>query len=281
MAAAALNFRDVMVALNMLPTAAYEHSALGCEVGIEGSGTVRRVGAGVRRFRPGDEVVFTAGGCIANRVVVHQHTVFPKPSTLSHDSRGVGVVRVHDVVLRLAAPGPSSRGAKGTHPFRHGGGRTVCHRPWPSMSGRKFTRRPATTKKGSKLRALGVKEVFDSHSYDWYDQLMDSTGGEGVDVVLNSLSGRHVALCLEALRPGGWHCEIGKVDVYADTGLNMFVFRKNLRFRRDRRRPSGAGGPRIAPRNVPGLPGFVRTGGGAAVACHSVPLSRSTRMPCG
>ena len=48
--------------------------------------------------------------------------------------------------------------------------------------------------------------------------------------MLNSLAGRHIALCLEALRPGGWHCEIGKVDIYADNALSLSVFRKNLRF---------------------------------------------------
>ena len=61
-------------------------------------------------------------------------------------------------------------------------------------------------------------------------KLLAATGGEGVDVVLNSLAGRHIALCLEALRPGGWHCEIGKVDIYADSALSLSVFRKNLRF---------------------------------------------------
>ena len=59
---------------------------------------------------------------------------------------------------------------------------------------------------------------------------MAATGGEGVDVVLNSLAGPHLELCLEALRPGGWHCEIGKVDIYSDTRLGLYVFRKNLRF---------------------------------------------------
>ena len=48
--------------------------------------------------------------------------------------------------------------------------------------------------------------------------------------MLNSLAGRHVELCLQALRPGGWHCEIGKVDIYADNDLSLRIFRKNLRF---------------------------------------------------
>ena len=80
------------------------------------------------------------------------------------------------------------------------------------------------------LLALGARAAFDSHSVDWHGGLMAATGGEGVDVVLNSLAGRHIELCLQALRPGGWHCEIGKVDIYADNELGLRIFRKNLRF---------------------------------------------------
>ena len=46
-AASALNFRDVMVTLGLLPALAYERSALGREVGMEASGVVRRAGMAV------------------------------------------------------------------------------------------------------------------------------------------------------------------------------------------------------------------------------------------
>ena len=82
-AAAALNFRDVMVTLGLLPALAYERSAMGREVGMEGSGIVRRVGSAVRHSRAGDEVAFIQGGCIANRVVVNERRVFAKPARLS------------------------------------------------------------------------------------------------------------------------------------------------------------------------------------------------------
>ena len=82
-AAAALNFRDIMVTLGLLPALAYERSALGREVGMEASGVVRRVGSDVRHCSVGDEVAFIQGGCIANRVVVHEHLVFAKPERLS------------------------------------------------------------------------------------------------------------------------------------------------------------------------------------------------------
>ena len=63
-AAAALNFRDVMVTLGLLPELAYERSAFGHELGMEASGVVRRAGMAATGLEPGDEVIFVNGGCI-------------------------------------------------------------------------------------------------------------------------------------------------------------------------------------------------------------------------
>ena len=71
-----------MVTLDRLPPLSYERSALGREVGVEASGIVRRVGSAVGTCRLGDEVIFLNGGCIANRVVVHQGVVFVKPQNV-------------------------------------------------------------------------------------------------------------------------------------------------------------------------------------------------------
>ncbi len=81
--ATALDFRDVTVTLGMLPASAYEHSALGPEVGLEASGIVSRMGTEVRQHQVGDEVVFIKGGCIANHAVGNAYFVFPKPESLS------------------------------------------------------------------------------------------------------------------------------------------------------------------------------------------------------
>ena len=202
-AAAALNFRDVMVTLNMLPSTAFEHSALENNIGIEGSGVVRRVGAEVRHLRPGDEVVFTMGGCIANRVVVNQFTVFPKPSSLNL-VQGAAILSVY--VTSYYALMYLARLREGQSVLIHSamGGVGLSAIALAKHAGAEIYATAGSEEKRDKLRALGVRAVFDSHSHDWYDALMESTGGEGVDVVLNSLAGRHVALCLEALRPGGW-----------------------------------------------------------------------------
>ena len=228
-AAAALNFRDVMVTLGLLPALAYERSALGHEVGMEGSGVVRRAGSDVRHCRVGDEVAFIKGGCIGNRVVVNQYLVFVKPGRLSMEEAASSLsvyVTAYYSLVHLA------RLRKGQRVLIHSGmgGVGQAAIALAKHVDAEIYATAGSESKRDQLRTLGVRAAFDSRSYDWYDELMAATGGEGVDVVLNSLAGRHVELCLRALRPAGWHCEIGKVDIYADNELNLRIFRKNLRF---------------------------------------------------
>ena len=128
--------------------------------------------------------------------------------------------------------------------------------------------------KREQLLALGVRAAFDSHSEDWYDGLMTATGGQGVDVVLNSLAGRHVSLCLEALRAGGWHCEIGKVDIFADSALGLRVFRKNLRFAAIDLDRLMVDDPLLSRELSEACPRPARRRRGAALAGHRLPLRR-------
>ena len=228
-AAAALNFRDVMVTLGLLPALAYERSALGREVGMEASGVVRRAGVAVEGLEPGDEVVFVDGGCIANRAVVGQHRVFPKPKGLGMEEAASSLsvyVTAYYALIHLA------RLRKGQRVLIHSamGGIGQAAIALANNVGAEIYATAGSESKRERLLALGVRAAFDSHSDEWYEGVMKATGGQGVDVVLNSLAGRHVQLCLEALRAGGWHCEIGKVDIFADSALGLRVFRKNLRF---------------------------------------------------
>jgi len=227
--AAALIFRDVMVTLGLLPASAYERSALGREVGMEGSGIVRRVGSEVRGCRAGDDVAFIQGGCIANRVVVNQSLVFAKPDRLSMEEAASVLsvyVTAYYSLIHLA------RLRKGQRVLIHSamGGVGQAAIALAKHVGAEIYATAGSEDKREQLLSLGVRAAFDSHSLAWHDDLMAATAGEGVDVVLNSLAGRQVELCLQALRPGGWHCEIGKVDIYADNALGLRIFRKNLRF---------------------------------------------------
>ena len=227
--AVGLNFRDIMVTLDMLPPMGYERSAIGRDIGMEASGKVIGKGDNVTEFSIGDSVILTHGGCIGNRIIVNKNHVFPKPDALSMNQAAAALSvysTAYYALIHLA------RLRKGMRVLIHSamGGVGQAAMQLAQHVGAEIYTTAGTDEKRSRLMEMGAKGAFDSHSYDWYDALMAATNGEGVDVVLNSLAGRNIKLCLQSLRPGGWHCEIGKIDVYADSNFGMKVVRKNLRF---------------------------------------------------
>jgi NADPH:quinone reductase-like Zn-dependent oxidoreductase len=80
------------------------------------------------------------------------------------------------------------------------------------------------------LRGLGIRHVMDSRSFDFVEQTLSLTQGWGVDVVLNALSGEFIHKSLSLLAPFGRFLEIGKRDIYENTPLGLYAFRKSLTF---------------------------------------------------
>src|SRR5271165_4774064 len=80
------------------------------------------------------------------------------------------------------------------------------------------------------LRAMGIEHVYDSRSLEFAEQIRRDTDGYGVDIVLNSATGAAQQAGLGLLAFGGRFVEIGKRDVYGDTRLGLFPFRRNLTF---------------------------------------------------
>jgi NADPH:quinone reductase-like Zn-dependent oxidoreductase/acyl carrier protein len=60
-----------------------------------------------------------------------------------------------------------------------------------------------------------VEHVFESRSDAFADDVLRVTGGLGVDVVLNSLSGEKIAAGFRALARGGAFLEVGKRDIWS------------------------------------------------------------------
>ncbi|OBK81861.1 polyketide synthase [Mycolicibacter heraklionensis] len=78
------------------------------------------------------------------------------------------------------------------------------------------------------LHDMGIEHVYDSSNLEFADRIRQDTDGYGVDVVLNSLSGVAQRVGIELLSFGGRFIELGKQDVYGDSRLGLFPFRRNL-----------------------------------------------------
>ncbi|MEI7715174.1 MAG: sulfolipid-1 biosynthesis phthioceranic/hydroxyphthioceranic acid synthase, partial [Mycobacterium sp.] len=80
------------------------------------------------------------------------------------------------------------------------------------------------------LQDMGIEHVYDSRSVEFADQIRSDTGGYGVDIVLNSVTGAAQLAGIKLLALGGRFVEIGKRDIYGDTKMGLFPFRRNLAF---------------------------------------------------
>jgi acyl transferase domain-containing protein/SAM-dependent methyltransferase len=201
-AATGLNFKDVLNVLGMYPG---DPGPLGGEC----AGRVCAVGAGVSGLQAGDEVLAVQGGSFASHVVAKAHLVAKRPPGVGAEEGAsfpiaymtaefclghVARVKAGERVLVHAAAG--GVGMAAVRLARRAGALVfaTAGAPW----------------KRALLRDMGVAHVFDSRSSAFADDILALTGGAGVDVVLNSLSGDAIEASFRALARGGRFVEMGK-----------------------------------------------------------------------
>ena len=228
--AAGLNFKDVMHALGLLPFALEDpRSDTKQAFGFECSGVVVEVGEQVSQFQPGDEICGIATGTLASHVRIPERFAFPCPAALSlQDAAGILLpfTTAHFSLNHLAHLLPGERVL--IHSAAGGVGLAaiqIC-----KHAGAEIFATAGTPEKRAFLEGMGIQHVMDSRSLEFAERVLDSTGGEGVDVVLNSLAGAAIARGLSILRPFGRFVEIGKRDFLQNSQVGLAPFERNLSF---------------------------------------------------
>ena len=72
----------------------------------------------------------------------------------------------------------------------------------------------ASMSKWEFLKSFGVRDIMNSRTLDFADDVMTLTDGQGVDVVLNSLAGDFIPKSLSVLGEEGRFIEIGKTGIW-------------------------------------------------------------------
>ena len=223
--AAALNFSDVLLALGLIPALPDGSVPLG----LECAGVVTAVGEGVAGIRAGDEVVAVPSPALASYVVAPAGFVAPKPPRLSFEEAAtlpVAFLTAYYALRHLGRLGPGERVL--IHSASGGVGLAAV-RIARQMKAEIYAT-AGTAEKRDFLRSLGIDRVADSRSLDFARDVMAWTGGEGVDVVLNSLAGEAIPRGMALLRPGGRFLELGKRDILQNSPLGLQLLGRNRAF---------------------------------------------------
>ncbi len=227
--AAGLNFRDIMWAMGLLPEEALTDGFAGPTFGLECAGTIRSVGAGVEGWAAGDRVMGFAPASLGTRVVTMADALAPMPPGTSFAA--AATIPVTFVTAKYAL-GHLAKLSAGEYVLVHGasGGVGLAAIQYAKHCGAAVIATAGSETKRAFLRLAGADYVLDSRDLGFSNEVREITGWQGVDVVLNSLSGEGMERSLEVLRPFGRFLELGKRDLYLNRRIHLRPLRHNISY---------------------------------------------------
>lgn len=218
-----LNFRDLLMVLGRV-----NHSGIGSDV----AGVVTRLGRGCSGLRVGDRVAACRMNSFRSLVRCPRTHVVTLPDSLSlTDGASLPTTfvtawqclneraRLHagETVLIHSAAGGTGQAA--VQCAQHLGATIIA------TVGTEDKRELLVERYG-----IAPDHVLSSRDTSFAQGVMRITGGRGVDVVLNSLSGEGLVASWECVAPFGRFIEIGKKDIIASKSLPMAQFARNVSF---------------------------------------------------
>ncbi|MBZ4487115.1 NADP-dependent oxidoreductase [Microbacterium sp. cx-55] len=188
-------------------------------LGHDVAGTVIRVGARVRGFRPGDEVYARPRdfriGTFAERIAVHEDDAALRPASLTMEEAGSLPLVALTAWQALVEIGDVQPGQKVLIHAGAGGVGSIAIQLAKHLGAEVAT--TASARNADFVRELGADHVIDYRSEDFEKRL------SGYDLVLDSLGGENLERSLRVLRRGGLAIGISgppTSDFAAAAGLN-------------------------------------------------------------
>ncbi|KAL9122567.1 MAG: hypothetical protein Q9187_000881 [Circinaria calcarea] len=223
--AVGLNFRDLMIAMG-------EHMAY--SIGCEASGVVTRIGSAVKDRKIGDRVVYLTGhesiGTFQTFGRVDQNVVVPIPNSLDYET-AAGLPCVYaTVIYGLVDAGRLERGEKILIHAAAGGVGQAAIQFAKYVGAEVFATVSSSAKRELLMTEYDIPSdhIFSSRDLTFVQGVMRMTGGKGVDVVLNSLSGEALRSSWDLLAPFGRFIEIGKKDAQANGKVSLSPYLRNV-----------------------------------------------------
>ncbi|KAK8061157.1 hypothetical protein PG997_015378 [Apiospora hydei] len=223
--AVSLNAKDVYVLAGRAETR-------GGTTMLEFAGVVAAAGPDIGHVRPGDRVLVVQASHFGTRTRVPARTAFKM-----RPDEEFAVVATLPIAYNTALYALNDRASlrKGESVLVHAGSGafgmaaiSIAQRIGATV----YTTASTPAKKQFLTQELGIEpsHIFNSRDDSFFTGLLDATGGRGVDVVINSLTGDLLHAGWRCLANFGRFVEVGKRDLQDAGKLDMDVFLRNATF---------------------------------------------------
>ncbi|MFB8281030.1 type I polyketide synthase [Nocardia colli] len=223
-----LNYKDPLKVMGVLGEPELAGTFFGTSPGMEGVGTVVRLGAQVHDLVVGDVVAVAAKGMLRRYNIVARQALIRLPHGTEPGlcTSTTAFATAEYALLDLARLEP------GETVLIHGaaGGVGSAAIQVATARGARVIGTASTGERRAHILALGAHRVLNSRSLNFAEDVLTSTGGAGVDVVLSTAPGESLRQNFKAVTEFGRIVEVGKADVYTGGLLELANFDKNVAY---------------------------------------------------
>ncbi|KAI5205363.1 polyketide synthase [Aureobasidium subglaciale] len=221
--ATAMNFKDVVVSMGQLNQP---------YIGVECAGIIAAVGKNVTDVKIGQSVMAMTEGAYSTYARCLSTSVAPLPEKMDFATASTIPVVFCTAYYGLFDLGLLAEGESVLIHAAAGGVGQAAIMLAQTRGAEIFATVSSLDKKQHIMREYGIPEdhIFYSRDTTFGPAIRQVTGGQGVDVVLNSLGGDFLRESWDCLAPFGRFIEIGKADITKNSRLEMAQFEYNVSF---------------------------------------------------
>jgi NADPH:quinone reductase len=199
----------------------------GTVLGMEWAGEIAELGPEAKGVRIGDRVMGSGGGAFAEYTLADHGRLFRNPSNMNFEEAAtlpVALATMHNAVVTNGAlqPGQSVliQGASS--------GVGLMAMQIAKLKGAKIVIGSSTNAvRRGRLKEFGADLAVDSSDPGWVRQVLDATGGEGVDLIVDQVSGKVASQNLAATRIRGRIVNVGRLGgTHADFNFDLHAARR-------------------------------------------------------
>ena len=199
----------------------------GTVLGMEWAGEIAEVGPQAKGLKVGDKVMGSGTAAFAEYTLADHGRLFPAPSNMTFEEActlPVALATMHNAVVTVGGLQPGQavmvQGASS--------GVGLMAMQIAKLKGAKLVVGSSTdAARRGRLKEFGADLAVDSSDPGWVDQVLQATGGEGVDLIVDQISGKVASENLKATRIKGRIVNVGRLGgAHADFNFDLHAARR-------------------------------------------------------
>ena len=184
---------------------------MGSALGLEWAGEVVEIGHAVKTWRVGDRVMAGGGGAFAEYATAHARRVYAVPKDLSFEQASTLPVALQTMHDAIATNGMFEAGQTVLIQGASSGVGLMGLQIAKYLRAGLVIGSSTSPQRRARLAEFGADLAIDTRAPDWVAQVLEATGGKGVDLLIDLVAGPVMNGNLGATRVGGRIVNVGRL----------------------------------------------------------------------